>query len=113
MFELGPVGAGSGAKVVNNGVMHALMVVLIVFVVASFFFDSLAYPQITAFTVIIVGVVGGLWTVNEHHEQPLIMSHTRRVVRSSRSMLGADDRPGGGRTVILGAGRSGGPGEGS
>lgn len=26
---LGPVGAGSGAKVVNNGVMHALMVVLI------------------------------------------------------------------------------------
>jgi len=29
VFELGPVGAGSGAKVVNNGVMHALMVVLI------------------------------------------------------------------------------------
>jgi len=26
---LGPVGAGSGAKVVNNGVMHAMMVVLI------------------------------------------------------------------------------------
>jgi 3-hydroxyisobutyrate dehydrogenase-like beta-hydroxyacid dehydrogenase len=26
---LGPVGAGSGAKVVNNGVMHALMVVLL------------------------------------------------------------------------------------
>jgi len=26
---LGPVGAGSGAKIVNNGVMHALMVVLI------------------------------------------------------------------------------------
>ena len=26
---LGPVGAGSGAKVVNNAVMHALMVVLI------------------------------------------------------------------------------------
>jgi 3-hydroxyisobutyrate dehydrogenase-like beta-hydroxyacid dehydrogenase len=29
IFELGGVGAGSGAKVVNNGVMHALMVVLI------------------------------------------------------------------------------------
>jgi 3-hydroxyisobutyrate dehydrogenase-like beta-hydroxyacid dehydrogenase len=29
VFELGPVGAGSGAKVVNNAVMHALMVVLI------------------------------------------------------------------------------------
>lgn len=26
---LGPVGAGSGAKIVNNGVMHALMVVLV------------------------------------------------------------------------------------
>ena len=29
IHHLGPVGAGSGAKVVNNGVMHALMVVLI------------------------------------------------------------------------------------
>ncbi len=29
IFELGPVGAGMGAKVVNNGVMHAVMVVLI------------------------------------------------------------------------------------
>lgn len=29
VFELGPVGAGSGAKVVNNAVMHAVMVVLI------------------------------------------------------------------------------------
>jgi 3-hydroxyisobutyrate dehydrogenase-like beta-hydroxyacid dehydrogenase len=29
MHHLGPVGAGSGAKVVNNAVMHALMVVLI------------------------------------------------------------------------------------
>ncbi len=29
IFELGPVGAGMGVKVVNNGVMHALMVVLI------------------------------------------------------------------------------------
>jgi 3-hydroxyisobutyrate dehydrogenase-like beta-hydroxyacid dehydrogenase len=29
IHHLGPVGAGSGAKIVNNGVMHALMVVLI------------------------------------------------------------------------------------
>ena len=29
IHHLGPVGAGSGAKVVNNGVMHAFMVVLI------------------------------------------------------------------------------------
>lgn len=29
IFELGPIGAGMGAKVVNNGVMHAVMVVLI------------------------------------------------------------------------------------
>jgi 3-hydroxyisobutyrate dehydrogenase len=29
IHRLGPVGAGSGAKIVNNGVMHALMVVLI------------------------------------------------------------------------------------
>jgi len=29
VFELGPAGAGSGAKVVNNAVMHAVMVVLI------------------------------------------------------------------------------------
>lgn len=29
IYHLGPVGAGSGAKVVNNAVMHALMVVLI------------------------------------------------------------------------------------
>ena len=29
ILHLGPVGAGSGAKVVNNAVMHALMVVLI------------------------------------------------------------------------------------
>ncbi|MBM84534.1 MAG: 6-phosphogluconate dehydrogenase, partial [Rhodospirillaceae bacterium] len=29
VYDLGPVGAGMGAKVVNNGVMHALMVVLI------------------------------------------------------------------------------------
>lgn len=29
IHHLGPVGAGSGAKVVNNAVMHALMVVLI------------------------------------------------------------------------------------
>lgn len=29
IFDLGPVGAGMGAKVVNNGVMHAVMVVLI------------------------------------------------------------------------------------
>ena len=29
IHHLGPIGAGSGAKVVNNGVMHALMVVLI------------------------------------------------------------------------------------
>jgi 3-hydroxyisobutyrate dehydrogenase-like beta-hydroxyacid dehydrogenase len=29
IHHLGPVGAGSGAKVVNNGVMHALMVILI------------------------------------------------------------------------------------
>lgn len=29
IFELGPVGAGMGVKVVNNGVMHAVMVVLI------------------------------------------------------------------------------------
>jgi 3-hydroxyisobutyrate dehydrogenase len=29
IFDLGPVGAGMGTKVVNNGVMHALMVVLI------------------------------------------------------------------------------------
>ncbi|NQW10425.1 MAG: NAD(P)-dependent oxidoreductase [Alphaproteobacteria bacterium] len=28
IFELGPIGAGMGAKVVNNGVMHAVMVVL-------------------------------------------------------------------------------------
>ena len=29
IFELGPIGAGMGTKVVNNGVMHAVMVVLI------------------------------------------------------------------------------------
>jgi 3-hydroxyisobutyrate dehydrogenase-like beta-hydroxyacid dehydrogenase len=29
IFELGPIGAGMGVKVVNNGVMHAVMVVLI------------------------------------------------------------------------------------
>ena len=29
IYDLGPVGAGMGTKVVNNGVMHALMVVLI------------------------------------------------------------------------------------
>ena len=29
IYHLGPVGAGSGAKVVNNAVMHAMMVVLI------------------------------------------------------------------------------------
>ena len=29
IFELGPIGAGMGAKVVNNAVMHAVMVVLI------------------------------------------------------------------------------------
>ncbi|WP_193181991.1 NAD(P)-dependent oxidoreductase [Nisaea sediminum] len=29
IFDLGPVGAGMGTKVVNNGVMHAVMVVLI------------------------------------------------------------------------------------
>lgn len=29
IYHLGPVGAGSGAKVVNNAVMHALMVVLL------------------------------------------------------------------------------------
>ena len=29
IYDLGPVGAGMGAKVVNNGIMHALMVVLI------------------------------------------------------------------------------------
>ena len=81
---------------------HTLMWVLLVFVIASFFFDSLAYPQITAFTVVVVGVVGGLWSINEDHEQPLIMSPTRRVVRGSRSMLGRDDRPDGGRTVVLG-----------
>lgn len=29
IYDLGPIGAGMGTKVVNNGVMHALMVVLI------------------------------------------------------------------------------------
>lgn len=29
IYDLGPVGAGMGAKVVNNGIMHAVMVVLI------------------------------------------------------------------------------------
>ena len=29
IYDLGPVGAGMGTKVVNNGIMHALMVVLI------------------------------------------------------------------------------------
>ncbi len=79
---------------------HTLMIVLVVFVVASFFFDSLAYPQIRAFTIVVIGTVGGLWALGES-EDPIMWAGGRRILRSSRSMLGSDDRPDGGRTVEM------------
>lgn len=81
---------------------HTLMLVLIVFVIASFFFDSWAYPQIRAFTVVVIGTVGGLWTIHEAGNEPVMWSSGRRLMRSSRSMLGNGGRPDGGRMVVLG-----------
>ena len=79
---------------------HTLMIVLIVFVVASLFFDSLAYPQIRAFTLVVMGTIGGLWSINGSGE-PIMWSGGRRVVRSSRSMMGRSGRPDGGRIIEL------------
>lgn len=81
---------------------HTLMIVLVVFVIASFFFDSLAYPQIRVFTMVVIGTVGALWTVNEDTQAPVMWAgRRRRLFRSSRSMMGDADRPEGGRMVDL------------
>lgn len=87
---------------------HTLMLVLVVFVVASFFFDSLAYPQIRAFTVVVMGVVGGLWSRHTASREPIIWTGNRRLVRASRSALDRNDQPGGGLLVELGAPPAGG-----
>jgi hypothetical protein len=80
---------------------HALMIILLVYVVTSFFFDSLAYPQITALTVVVIGTVGAMWTMAESADTPVVMWSSKRLFRSSRSMMG-ESGPAGGHLVEFG-----------
>lgn len=81
---------------------HTLMLVLLVFVAVSSFFDSLSFPQIRVYTLIVLGVVGGLWSLHNERPEPVMWTGDRQLIRSSRSMMKRPDRPDGGRIVDLG-----------
>jgi hypothetical protein len=80
---------------------QALMLLIWVYAISSFFFDSLGYPQLRTTTFLALGCIGALWIMQSNDTQPQMMQNHRQVLRSARSVMGRSGAPAGGQRIAI------------
>ena len=81
---------------------QSLMLLVWVYAISSFFFDSLGYPQLRTITFLTLGCIGALWIIHSNDKSPQRVSGHRQVLRSSRSVMSRAGTPTGGRRIAIG-----------
>jgi O-antigen ligase len=80
---------------------QALLLLIWVYAISSFFFDSLGYPQLRTITFLALGCIGALWIMQSNDTQPQVMPNRRQVLRSGRSVFGRSGAPDGGKRIAI------------
>jgi hypothetical protein len=83
---------------------QTLMILIWVYAISSFFFDSLGYPQLRAITFLSLGCIGALWIIQNQDKNPqMVEGDQSKVLRSKRSVLGRKGAPDGGTRIAIGS----------